>query len=137
MKGWQKIVIGLAGLVFAAEIALSYFFSIVFSDICGNDVYSTTISPGKKYKAVVFQRDCGATTGFSTQLSIIDVDKELENTPGNIFIIDGEPQFVAPKIFWNSDNELVVNRAVNGTEYKAETEIGVFDKIRIIYTDRD
>ena len=95
------------------------------------------ISPDKKHKAVVFQRDCGATTDFSTQLSIIETDKELENNVGNIFIIDGEPKFVSPEIYWKSDKELVVNRSVSGIEYKAETEIGVLDRIRIIYTDSD
>jgi hypothetical protein len=28
---------------------------------------------------VVFQRDCGATTGFSTQVSIIEIGEELPN----------------------------------------------------------
>lgn len=141
MKSWKKVVISLAGLIFGILLLLFIFLAILLEilaqDMCGNEIFSSVISPDKKHKAVVFQRDCGATTDFSTQLSIIDANKELENTADNIFIIDGEPQFVAPKIFWNSDNELVVNRAVNGTEYKAETEIGVFDKIRIIYTDSD
>jgi len=34
-------------------------------DMCGNEIYSVVVSPNKKHKAVLFQRDCGATTGFS------------------------------------------------------------------------
>ncbi len=106
-------------------------------DLCEDDVYLSIISPDKKCKAVIFERNCGATTGFSTQISIIDADQELKNSSGNVFIIDGEPIFVAPKIYWKSDNELIVNRPVNGTEYKAETEIFLSNKIHIIYMASD
>ena len=37
---------------------------------CGNDLVKEVPSPNGKMKAVVFQRDCGATTGFSTQISL-------------------------------------------------------------------
>jgi hypothetical protein len=38
---------------------------------CGNEVLSQARSPDGLYEAVVFQRDCGAATGFSTQVSVI------------------------------------------------------------------
>ena len=55
--------------------------------MCGNDIYSETLSPDGELKAVIFQRDCGATTGFSTQVSILDTDETLENDGGNINLI--------------------------------------------------
>src|ERR1700754_1351805 len=41
------------------------------SDSCGNDVIARSRSPSGRLDAVMFNRDCGATTGFSTQVSIV------------------------------------------------------------------
>ena len=54
---------------------------------CGNDFVKEVRSPGGKMKAVVFQRDCGATTGFSTQVSLLPSNKSLPNEGGNVFVV--------------------------------------------------
>lgn len=56
--------------------------------MCANEVLHEIPSPDKQLKAVVFQRDCGATTGFSTQVSIMKIDKKLPNTGGDVFSAD-------------------------------------------------
>lgn len=43
----------------------------MFDDICGNKIIQEIPSPNRKLKAVIFTRDCGATTGFSTQISLL------------------------------------------------------------------
>ncbi|HEY3040583.1 MAG TPA: hypothetical protein VGJ66_17730 [Pyrinomonadaceae bacterium] len=53
---------------------------------CGNDLVKEVRSPGGKMKAVVFQRDCGATTGFSTQVSLLSSNESLPNESGNVFV---------------------------------------------------
>ena len=58
------------------------------SGLCGNDVVSEVPSPGGTHRIVVFQRDCGATTGFSTQVSLLSGRKRLPNEPGNLFRAD-------------------------------------------------
>ena len=55
---------------------------------CGNDLVREVRSPSGKMKAVVFERDCGATTGFSTQVSLLLSNKSLPNESGNLFIAD-------------------------------------------------
>lgn len=40
-------------------------------------------------KAVLFSRDCGATTGFSSQISILRVDETLSGS-GNAFSADSD-----------------------------------------------
>lgn len=80
------------GLVLAS-IAMMYigwivFVGILFASMCENTVLKTVISPNKKQKLVVFARNCGATTDFSTQISIIDADDKLPNDPGNVFVAD-------------------------------------------------
>jgi hypothetical protein len=54
---------------------------------CGNDLLETLSSPSGGLKLVIFQRDCGATTGFSTQASLLGVSDTLQGS-GNVFIAD-------------------------------------------------
>ncbi|HEY7181405.1 MAG TPA: hypothetical protein VIC84_08295, partial [Blastocatellia bacterium] len=56
------------------------------ADGCGNEILRVHYSPTKKLKAVVFERDCGATTGFSAQISIIPANSDLPNKAGNVFV---------------------------------------------------
>jgi hypothetical protein len=53
---------------------------------CGNDLVKEVRSPDGQMNAVVFQRDCGATTGFSTQVSLLSSNKSLPNESGNLFV---------------------------------------------------
>jgi len=65
-------------------------------DPCGNDVLTETRSPDGRLKVIVFQRDCGATTGFSTQVSVISSREPFLTAPtsfrstqsGNVFVAD-------------------------------------------------
>lgn len=53
--------------------------------MCGNRIVSTEMSPDRAMKAVLFERDCGATTGFSSQVSVLRAEEELPNAGGNAF----------------------------------------------------
>lgn len=55
---------------------------------CSNELLNDLAAPGGEYRAVVFQRSCGATTGFSTQVSILPNDAVLPDSGGNVFIAD-------------------------------------------------
>jgi len=133
MKLWKKIAISLGVLVIGIPLAIAGLFIYAASDMCGNEVYSQVVSPDGERKAVVFQRDCGATTGFSTQISIIDSSDDLKNESGNIYIIDGHPKNVSPGLKWLSNTELKIERKLNGSEHKAESKWGIFKKVRITY----
>jgi len=58
------------------------------SEMCGNEILQIAFSPDEKRKAVIFLRDCGATTGYSTQISLLDAQEELPPKKGNSFIAD-------------------------------------------------
>jgi hypothetical protein len=64
-----RYVIALAALCLAA-VGVAIFGDIGGAD-CGVDVFDTLASPDGRHKAVSFGVDCGATTGFNTQLSIL------------------------------------------------------------------
>ena len=96
-----------------------------------NEIIKEIPSPTGNYKAVIFQRDCGATTGFSTQISIIKINEKLPNKSGNIFIADtnhGEAP-AAPwggprvKVTWKNNNKLVVHYNTKARIFKETTPI--------------
>src|SRR5690349_7530517 len=66
-----------------------------FDDLCGNTIVATEFSPDHQRKAVLFERNCGATTGFSSQVSVLPADDDLPNEGGNVFAANegrgGEP----------------------------------------------
>jgi hypothetical protein len=97
-------------------IGLFILYWSLFSDLCGNKVIFTLMSPDKKLKAILFERDCGATTDISSQVSLISATEDFKNKSGNIFVADcnhgkaprtdgGGPEI---KITWLSNDTLEI-----------------------------
>ncbi|MDU0458069.1 MAG: hypothetical protein RW306_04985 [Geobacteraceae bacterium] len=84
-KKTAGIFIGFAAIAILIVFGL-FWWSV--ETMCANKEVSSTPIPSTKYKVVVFARDCGATTGFSTQASIIKSTAKLKNDNGNIFTAD-------------------------------------------------
>lgn len=59
--------------------------------LCSNTVLTTVPSPDGTHQAIVFGRDCGASTGFSTQVSILHAGARLSNNvSSNTFVADAD-----------------------------------------------
>ncbi|MXO88566.1 hypothetical protein [Alteraurantiacibacter aestuarii] len=58
------------------------------TDGCENVVLERARAPFGNADAVAFERNCGATTGYSTQVSIVDRD-DAPTDAGNILIASG------------------------------------------------
>jgi hypothetical protein len=58
------------------------------AELCGNERLSEHPSPDGRLNAVVFQRECGATTGFGTHVSLLRAGERLPNESGNILVAD-------------------------------------------------
>jgi hypothetical protein len=89
---WKKaglFLLGTGAILVIAGIFFSYAINKAF-DLCGNDILSEISSPDRTYRIVIFQRDCGATTGFSTQVSVLRAMETLPNESGNLFIADSD-----------------------------------------------
>lgn len=82
------------------------FMSIVgCSDIeCANESIAEVVSPDGTKKIVLFSRNCGATTGFNTQGSVLNRRVDLPNESGSAFIIDNG----TAKVFWADNSKLIV-----------------------------
>src|SRR5262249_9999867 len=84
-------------------------------DVCGNEVVSEVSAPGGAARAVLFQRDCGATTGSSTQISVVRRGAGLSGA-GNAFVADGDHGAAVPFAWggpwadmrWTSPAHLVI-----------------------------
>jgi hypothetical protein len=75
-------------IILIVFMASKYLLDFLFEDMCGNDIKQKIPSPSGKSVAYIFERSCGATTGFSPQLSIINKDDEFQNESGNTFRSD-------------------------------------------------
>jgi hypothetical protein len=125
---WLKILGATAGVIvgFVALVVVALW--LLMPDLCGNSVIAESVAPGGRIRAVVFNRDCGATTGFSTQVSILRSSESLPNNGGNIFVADcdhgrapagpsGGPDI---KVTWVSDSHLRIEHHPLIRLFKAE-----------------
>ncbi|MES2568682.1 MAG: hypothetical protein V4710_01355 [Verrucomicrobiota bacterium] len=131
MKTYGKTTwfISLAALLVVAAlgVAAGFQFLAFFSPGCGNDVLSEIVSPDGAHKAVIFRRDCGATTDYSTQISILPAHKPLPNQSGDVFISD----FVTVQVTWSSVKSLVISYPADARVYRAAK---IFHDVAITYT---
>ena len=80
--------------------------------------------------AVLFQRDCGATTGFSTQVSIVPVEQAVSGA-GNTFRADDDhgsakaTDWGGPwaDLSWISPNHLQVRHDAKARVFEADTDV--------------
>jgi len=117
----------------AAALVFYYFADGLAEGLCSNKIYREYPSPDRSLKAVVFQRECGPSSGATTQVSVIDAAKTLENRAGNILVLKGEAENTVPAITWKSEQELIIYHSIDGNEFKAETRYDRESPIRIDY----
>ena len=102
---------------------------------CSNQIRREIHSPNGTMKAVVFQRDCGATVGFNTQVSVLPSSTKLPDDGGNVFVADGghgdgtSGPFVS--VSWTNDGELLVTNDKDARVFHNESSIG---DIRVNYS---
>jgi hypothetical protein len=94
---WKKITLGVLAaftLLLAAGIAGVGWLGQSTSDMCADTLIGESPSPNGKLKAVLFQIDCGATTGFNSHVAIIPINSSLP---------EGTHQFFGNRSFFAAD----------------------------------
>lgn len=71
---------------FATYFLSAFAIALTSCSNCSNEISQSIASPSGELKAVIFTRNCGATTGFNTQISIVPTRNELPDDGGNAFI---------------------------------------------------
>lgn len=117
MATWKKVLLWLSATVILSFGGCIARMEHLFSDMCANTVFDQVQSPSGKYKAVLFQIDCGATTDFNSQVVIVDSSfdtSEPKSLPKSFFVADSD-RGRAPagltlgpevKLTWLSDKQL-------------------------------
>ena len=144
MKPYQKVIVGVVGVAAGTAVAFAAFVWSMNSgsgSMCGNQPLAEARSPGGARKVIVFQRDCGATTGFSTQASVLPADGELPDDGGNVFVADddhgaapsGPGGGPAVDAAWISENRLLIRQHPRARVFRAEPRIG---DVEVLYERR-
>ena len=108
---------------------------------CENTPVVEVPSPGGAHRAIVFERSCGATTGFSTQVSLVRGRAALPDGGGNVFVADNgdgaspEGPWGGPvvEVAWQGAEHLVVRHHPGARVFHAEP---ARDGVRIRYEAR-
>jgi hypothetical protein len=106
--------------------------------MCDNSIVKTAHSPDGSHTAVAFERSCGATTGFSTQVSVDPMTSRWVVGSGNAWIADSN-HGAAPSAIWGgpdvqlewlSNTELVVTHHPAARVFKAEE---IVSRVKVTY----
>jgi hypothetical protein len=110
-RNLRYVIVALISLVIIVFAAGMILFTAAAENLCNNRIAQELYSPDHKFKAVVYERDCGATTNFSTQISILRSSQALPRGNGNVLGMDGMPEDSISDIAWSGDRSLSINTA--------------------------
>ena len=115
-------------IILIVFMAGKYLLNFLFEDMCGNDIKQKIPSPNGENVAYVFERSCGATTGFSPQLSVLDKDDDFQNEWGNTFRSDKDFY-----IEWIDEKSLKVIYDKSSETYETDKKV---NGVRIEYVGK-
>src|SRR5574341_1576054 len=94
-------------------------------DPCGNQVIQRIPAPKDPWEVVVFERDCGATTRKSVQVSIVGLGTRLPNEGGNIFIAEPSSENLTDEVSvrWISNKEIEIRYSPKAKIFKSEIQV--------------
>ncbi len=108
---------------------------LLVSDMCDNQIISQMLSPEKDLKAILFTRDCGATTTTSYQVSVLNPWDSLSNADsGNVFV-----SYASPSLQWKDNRTLLITRTPAEKIFQQQKSITVwpmFKNVQIEYADQ-
>jgi hypothetical protein len=90
-------------LLFAVIGLASNSCAFLLRSSCENTVKSEVKSPDGKYIVTLFERNCGATTDFSTIVSLRENSTELKADDLGIFVVKGQPKI---DLAWEGNTRL-------------------------------
>ena len=96
--------------------------------MCKNTIKTEVTSPNGAKRILIFTRDCGATTVYSSQISILDKNANLPNWFGNTFISEFSDPVSAR---WIDTKHVNISYTKGG---KVSTANSSVDGISISYT---
>jgi hypothetical protein len=92
MPSWKKSALWAVGLFVGLLMALCVVVARLDDGMCATTIIDRFPSPDRQREAVLFQIDCGATTGFNSQVAIVAQGRDLMKKgalPQSFFAADG------------------------------------------------
>ena len=120
MRNTAKITLALCGVSVLVIYAASQY---IVPSVCENTVIESQPSPDGIWKVVLFERSCGATTGFSSQVSLLQAQQDLPSNGGNIYVAEGYPEGFT--LTWNSIESVTIRGPQNKHYLKAPELNGI------------
>jgi hypothetical protein len=113
-----KVVIAVGVVLGAATVgAVGFALMGVPLWACENEVVERVPSPDGSREVVVFTRNCGATTDFSTQISILPAGGVLPSRSGNTYIASHQTRV---EVTWEGSRVAAIRRAAAGLTEEPE-----------------
>jgi hypothetical protein len=98
---------------------------------CENEIVQERLAPNRSRRAVLFQRNCGATTGFSLQVAVAEGSVGPHQLEPAFVTDDNAPGGLASvELFWRDSDHLVIRHHPAAHIFKAEPAAG---EVRITY----
>lgn len=142
MNASLKVTLGIAAVLVAGMLVGGVaIWGLLARNPCGNEILAEVPAPDHRARAVVFQRSCGATTPFSTQVALLAGARPLPDDGGNVFIADtdhgrapaGPGGGPVVEVRWVRPGELEVRHDARARVFSADSLVnGV--RIRFITT---
>lgn len=100
------------------------------SDSCTNHIVSTSSSTDGGHDAVLFRRDCGATTGHATHISVV-TDGGSPTGGGNAFVADDDHGVAAngpwggpwASVLWLKADHLLIRHAAGSRIFTRQESV--------------
>jgi hypothetical protein len=102
LSRYPFVTILLCGIVVMLLPVAAIFFSLTFD--CGADNVRRIMAPDNHHKVIVFRKNCGATTAYSTQAVLLPVWRPFILAFSNPFFVSAEEDHL--DVHWR-DNDAV------------------------------
>lgn len=107
---------------------------------CVNTVVETLASPDDEWSAVLFERSCGATSGFTSQVSVLRSGSALPDGAGNAFVLlrgdtAGTTSWGGPVVtlLWTGPRQLEVSHDPTAHAMSSSRRVGEVDVRFVAY----
>ena len=129
MRILLKTLLVAAGLLAAGLAFVVWVGAGLGSGMCGSTLLREVPSPDATLRAVVYERNCGATTGFATHVSLLAPGDSAGAESGNVLIADtdhgrapaGPGGGPAVSVRWLAPRELEIEHHPDARTFAADT----------------
>jgi len=143
--GKRRWSLWIGAFVTLGVIGIIAWYRHTLASACGNQILAEIPSPDGARRVVVFERDCGATTGFSMQASLLRMGAALPNEAGNLFVADaahsaapaGPGGGPALEVVWANSHALVLRTHRKARVFKARKTLDGVDVAYGTVTDEN